>query len=76
LLETEGLNRTVEKRLHLACERVNRDIAELNSQKTLANEGKGWVLDALNRYQIGYQKGLKESVQFDLLTTTSGGAQK
>lgn len=76
LLETEGLNRTVEKRLNLACERVSRDLAELKSQKTLADEGKGWVLDALNRYQIGYQKGLKESVQFDLLTTTRGGAHK
>jgi hypothetical protein len=32
-----------------------------------ACEGKGWVLEALNQYQIGFGKGLREAVEFELL---------
>jgi hypothetical protein len=34
---------------------------------TLAEGGKGWVLEALNRYQMGFQKGMREAVEFELM---------
>jgi len=66
-LETEGLDRGVERRLQLACERVEREIGVLRSEILAAAEGKGWVLQALNQYQIGFLRGVKTAVEFQLL---------
>jgi hypothetical protein len=73
LLATEGLSKTTEKRLQHACERTTLDIEMLNAQLEAAESGKGWVLEALNRYQIGFQKGLQEAVEFELSMATEGG---
>jgi hypothetical protein len=53
--------------LKLACEHTEREIAVLQHQIEKASEGKGWVLEALNRYQIGFHKGMREAVEFELL---------
>ena len=39
----------------------------LRDQQALAAGGQGWVLEALNRYQIGFGKGLREALEFQLL---------
>jgi hypothetical protein len=39
----------------------------LREQIALADSGKGWVLEALNRYQIGFGKGVREAIDFELL---------
>ncbi len=39
----------------------------LREQFESAGQGKGWVLEALNRYQIGFGKGLREAIEFELL---------
>jgi len=71
LLETEGLDRGVERRLQLACERVEREIGVLRSEILAAADGKGWVLEALNQYQIGFLRGVKTAVEFQLMASVA-----
>jgi hypothetical protein len=66
-LQTEGVCATTAAQLDLAQSRLARDISVLREQIALAENGKGWVLEALNRYQIGFGKGLREAIDFELL---------
>lgn len=66
-LQTEGVCVTTTAQLDLACRRIERDMAVLREQIAQAEIGKGWVLEALNRYQIGFGKGLREAIEFELL---------
>jgi len=66
-LQTEGLCATTTAQLDMACKRIERDMAVLRDQIEQAADGKGWILEALNRYQIGFGKGLREAVDFELL---------
>ena len=66
-LQTEGVCPTTTAQLDLACSRLLREIDAMREQIALAANSKGWVLEALNRYQIGFGKGLREAVDFELL---------
>jgi len=57
---------TETEQLGLASSRYERDMNLLREQMALADAGKGWVLEALNRYQIGFGKGLREAIDFEL----------
>lgn len=67
LLETEGICSTTTGRLREACTRLKREMAVLQEQSSYADERKGWVLEALNLYQIGFGKGMREAIEFELL---------
>lgn len=67
LIAVEGLSPSISNQLKLACEHLECETAELRRQIGIAGEGKGWVLESLNRYQIGYFKGLREAIDFELL---------
>jgi hypothetical protein len=67
LIAIEGLSPATSSQLRLACEHLEREILELQQQIEKASEGKGWVLESLNRYQIGFLKGLREAIDFELL---------
>ena len=71
LLETEGLDRSVERRLQLACERLEREIGVLRSEILAAADGKGWILEALNQYQMGFLRGVKTAIDFQLLASVA-----
>lgn len=66
-LQTEGVCLTTTAQLDLARSRLTREITVLQDQIALAENCKGWVLEALNRYQIGFGKGLREAIDFELL---------
>lgn len=66
-LQTKGVCQTVTSQLTLACQRIERDISVLLEQSELASDGKGWILRALNEYEIGFGKGLREAVDMELL---------
>jgi len=68
LIAIEGVSTSMSAQLRLACEQAQRDMKVLQDQIDSAQEGKGWVLEALNRYQIGFTKGLREAIDFELLT--------
>ena len=67
LIAVEGISPSISNQLKLACEHLEREAVELRRQIDVAGEGKGWVLEPLNRYQIGYIKGLREAIDFELL---------
>ncbi len=67
LLETEGFCDITTGRLRQACSALEREMSTLREQFESAGQGKGWVLEALNRYQIGFGKGLREAIEFELL---------
>ena len=66
-LQTQGVCSTMTEQLNLACQRLERDMATLHGQSTLSADGKGWVLSALNEYQIGFRKGLREAIDMELM---------
>lgn len=66
-LQTEGVCNTATAQIRLACTRLERDMAALQNQMDLATQGKGWVLAALNEYQIGFGKGLREAIDAEVL---------
>jgi hypothetical protein len=67
VIETEGVCPMTTAQLKLACQHVEANIATLEEQLDLAVQGRGWVGDALNRYQIGFTKGLRDTIPFERL---------
>jgi hypothetical protein len=65
--EVATLSPSLADTLRIACDQVQREISVLNEQHVLAEQRKGWVLDALNRYQLGFDRGVREAVDFELL---------
>lgn len=66
-VQTSGVSEVVTYQLRLACTRLERDIGTLVAQRELALEGKGWILSALNEYQIGFGKGMRAAIDAELL---------
>jgi hypothetical protein len=67
IIAIDGLSESTTQRLHAVCEHTAIDISELKEQLEKSTEGKGWVLDALNRYQIGFMQGMRETLEFNYL---------
>lgn len=65
-LEVATLSPTMAETLRLACDQAIREISVLKEQHALAEQRKGWVLDALNRYQLGFDRGVREALDFEL----------
>jgi hypothetical protein len=59
LIEIEGVDPSMSNRLSLAQEYMGKEIIELREQFEKAAKGTGWVLEPLNRYQIGFRDGLR-----------------
>ena len=67
MIAIDGVSPSMSAQLRLAKEQLEREIVQLRDQMDLAGEGKGWILEALNRYQIGFSKGLQAVIDFELL---------
>jgi hypothetical protein len=66
-LQVGRLSDSMVSQLELAGRQVEREIDVLREQSELAGQRKGWVLDALNRYRLGFDRGVREAIEFDLL---------
>lgn len=66
-IEADGVCKATSARLVLAINQLERDLKILSEQSELASDGKGWVLEALNRYQAGFVKGMREAVEAELI---------
>jgi len=66
-LETIGLCDVTRSMLEYAKESVHKDMDLLSEQIKLAENSLGWVLEALNSYQIGFGKGVREAIEFELI---------
>jgi hypothetical protein len=67
ILAIEGISPVTSAQLRLAGEHLERDIRVLTEQIELAGAGNGWVREALHGYETGFARGLRESLEFDLL---------
>jgi cell division septum initiation protein DivIVA len=67
IIAIEGVSNSMSAQLRLACDQLQRDINLLQEQIAAAATGKGWILEPLHRYQIGFTKGLREAIEFELL---------
>ena len=67
VLKVEGLAGSIAAELNLACEHLEREMTTLRQQSDLAEQRKGWILDAINRYQSGFDRGVREALEFELL---------
>ena len=65
--EVATLSPTMADTLRIACDQVQREISVLLEQHALAEQRKGWVLDALNRYQLGFDRGARDAIDFELV---------
>lgn len=65
--QSEGVSGPYSGQLKVVCERLERDLSTLNEQLELSKERKGWVLAALNEYRIGFDRGLREAIDAELL---------
>jgi hypothetical protein len=63
-LETQGGNPTLTAQLELAEANHLRDIEELEVQAGLAVQRKGWVLQAVNQFRLGFDQGVREHLEF------------
>ena len=59
LREIEGIDPSMSDQLSLAQEYIGKEIIDLRQQSEKADKGTGWVLEPLNRYQIGFRDGLR-----------------
>lgn len=66
-LETVGLCDVTSSMLEYAKLSVQKDMDLLSEQITFAENGRGWVLEALNSYQIGFGNGVREAIEFELI---------
>jgi hypothetical protein len=65
--DVAGLGGDLGAKIDLACAQAQREVEALREQLALAAQGQGWVLDALNRYRLGFDRGVREAVDFELL---------
>jgi hypothetical protein len=66
-IQSDGVSGPYSGQLKVVCERLERDLSTLNEQLELSKERKGWVLAALNEYRIGFDRGLREAIDAELL---------
>lgn len=66
-IETFALCDTTSSMLEYVIESTQKDMDLLSEQRRLADDCRGWVLKALNSYQIGFGKGVREAIDFDLI---------
>jgi hypothetical protein len=65
--DVANLSDAMADKLALAGEQIKREMDVLRAQVSLAEQRKGWVLDAINRYQLGFDRGVREALDFQLL---------
>lgn len=65
--EVATLSVTMAGQLNLALEQTRRELDVLREQMALAEQRKGWVLDALNRYRLGFDRGVRDALEYELL---------
>jgi hypothetical protein len=66
-IQIRGLSKSVEEELIQKAEQHKRDLLVLNEQSRLASEYKGWIAEAVNKYQAGYKNGIREAIEMHFL---------
>jgi hypothetical protein len=67
ILNMETVSESMTKQLHLRSEQLKTEVANLRKQSEMSEQHKGWVLAPLNEYRLGFDRGVREALAFDLL---------
>jgi hypothetical protein len=67
LLETEGVCDVTTRRLQMAVQKCEREMATLREQMELASDGRGWVQQPIASYKLGFSQGIKAALDADHL---------
>lgn len=65
--ETGGGSATITERLDITVAALDRDIQLLEEQVELAGQRKGWVLQAVNEFRLGFDQGVRAHLEFHQL---------
>jgi hypothetical protein len=65
--ETGGGSTTITERLDITVAALGRDIQALEEQVELAGQRKGWVLQAINEFRLGFDQGVRAHLDFHQL---------
>ena len=65
--QTDGLLSSLKNQLELKRDKFLKELSILEEQMSLSEERKGWVLSALNEYRIGFDRGLREAIDAEIL---------
>lgn len=65
--ETGGGSATITERLDITVAALGRDIQALEEQVELAGQRKGWVLQAVNEFRLGFDQGVRSHLDFHQL---------
>ena len=65
--QTDGLSSSLKNQLELKRDKFLKELSILEEQMSLSEERKGWVLSALNEYRIGFDRGLREAIDAEIL---------
>jgi hypothetical protein len=67
LLGIEAISAVMSAQLKLAWAHLDQEIAALTEQHDLSSHGKGWVRQALAPFEVGFAKGMRTAIEFDVL---------
>lgn len=67
ILGLENYSESVTNQLRLRSEQLQTEIANLRNQTDLSEQHKGWIIAPLNEYRLGFDRGVREALAFDLL---------
>lgn len=65
--QSGSVSEIVSNQLDLARQKLERDISMLREQVELSEKRRGWILSSLNEYRIGFDRGLREAIDAELL---------
>ena len=65
--QTDGLSSSLKNQLELKRDKFLKELSILEEQLSLSEERKWWVLSALNEYRIGFDRGLREAIDAEIL---------
>lgn len=67
LIQTRGVCQTTTDMLIFAIASVQKDLELIQEQISKSQDGQGWVGKVLDQYEIGFNKGVNEAIDFDNL---------
>ena len=69
IVNIQDLSEPLTAQLRLRMTQLDREIGLLQTQAELAEQHKGWVLEAINRYRRGFERGVREALDYELLNS-------
>lgn len=64
---SDNLSELMTRRFRQACDYLNNEIEIIQSQIKLTDNNSGWIAECLNKYELGYLRGVNDAIDFESL---------